>query len=64
MSLDLLEACPRSPLRKQASFAPTTPKGIADTLQRLSNVGSGQRDALIEHDAKLRSTFDHSLFTL
>ena len=58
----LLEACPRSPLREQAPSAPTTTR-VADTFERLSNVRCGQRDALVEHDAKLRVTFDYSLFT-
>lgn len=39
------------------------PVRAADPFERLSNVRHGQRDALVEHDAELRSTFHFSLFT-
>jgi hypothetical protein len=64
MSLDFVGSLPAlSPsqtgfLRTDNPFA-----RVADSFKRLSNVGSRERHALIEHYAKLRSTFDYSLFT-
>ena len=63
MSLDFDGSLPALSPSQTGFLRTDNPLRVADTLERLSNVGSGQRDALIEHDAKLRTAFDYSFFT-